>query len=379
MNSLNGLGFKPLVVKLNGNIDALVTDRANASALSSAIQKETGVRVPANTQSGGRVSFVLPDETVTSFMNASKTEKSLFSFNDSARTSNTKESTGSLFDTAKSEKDSDEADLLDSILIPSESSQVSSENNVTEITESGTSAESSVTPETAKTEATPAVQTPTGTVTTTSTTNAPATEAKPTEEEASKTTVTTTTTTTTTTTEKPKEAEKNNATADADKLKNERNQMLKNAFRELAGREPTEKELNEYRQKLESGTKLASLRSDIEKLFDKEDSGQVEVRINSLYENILGRKADKDGLEHYRGQVLGKNKSFSAIEKDMRQSDEAKKELGSDDEKRKNIIKETYLDSIGREPTEAEISDLLKNTDKSKPLDRQVKEKLEKK
>ena len=66
--------------------------------------------------------------------------------------------------------------------------------------------------------------------------------------------------------------------------------------------------------------------------------------VEDAYEDILGRKPDKEGLRNYRSKIIDEDWSEADVRKDLRQSSEYKKE---DTDK---IIKNAYSDLLDRKP-----------------------------
>ncbi|NCC61976.1 MAG: DUF4214 domain-containing protein [Verrucomicrobiae bacterium] len=69
--------------------------------------------------------------------------------------------------------------------------------------------------------------------------------------------------------------------------------------------------------------------------------------VEEAYEDILGRKPDKDGLRNYRSKIIDEGWSESDVRKSLRESSEYK---GQDTDK---IIKNAYEDLLGRKPDKA--------------------------
>ncbi len=96
---------------------------------------------------------------------------------------------------------------------------------------------------------------------------------------------------------------------------------LNELYEDILGRRADRNGLNTYARKLQSGWNLGRVRQDLA------ESNEAGDRINDLYRRVLNRDADAGGLKTYRRR-LAKDWSLQDVEQDIRQSDEARRVQG---------------------------------------------------
>lgn len=94
------------------------------------------------------------------------------------------------------------------------------------------------------------------------------------------------------------------------------------AFRDLLQREPTGRELREYRERIVAeGWSRDQLRDDIRsgREFRSREADRIIVRV---YRELLGREPDKSGWEHWRAKIVDHGWSEQRLRKTIREGDE---------------------------------------------------------
>jgi len=100
---------------------------------------------------------------------------------------------------------------------------------------------------------------------------------------------------------------------------------IKSAFKDLLGREPSASELRDFRGRfIDSGWDERMLREHL-RTDSHYRSDMANFIIGQAYLEVLGREADRGGLESYRKKVLNGNWTESDVKDDLRKSDEYRK------------------------------------------------------
>jgi len=118
---------------------------------------------------------------------------------------------------------------------------------------------------------------------------------------------------------------------------------IRQLYSSLLGRDADKTGLEHFLSKMDSGTTLDQVKSDI--------LNSSEYKIKSLYKSVLGRDADAVGLQHWTN-ALNSGASLSEIESAMRMSDEFWKRSSE-------FVTGLYKDVLGRSPDSAGLNTWL--------------------
>lgn len=97
--------------------------------------------------------------------------------------------------------------------------------------------------------------------------------------------------------------------------------QINEVYQDILGRRADRNGLNTYGRKLQSGWRLDRVRQDLA------NSDEARDRLNDIYRRILNRDIDSGGLKTYRRR-LADDWSLIDVEQDVRQSDEARRVQG---------------------------------------------------
>ncbi|NJR68336.1 MAG: DUF4214 domain-containing protein [Synechococcales cyanobacterium CRU_2_2] len=98
-------------------------------------------------------------------------------------------------------------------------------------------------------------------------------------------------------------------------------QQINEVYQDILGRRADRNGLNTYGRKLQSGWRLDRVRQDLA------NSDEARDRLNDIYRRVLNRDIDSGGLKTYRRRLAG-DWSLIDVEQDVRQSDEARRVQG---------------------------------------------------
>jgi len=123
----------------------------------------------------------------------------------------------------------------------------------------------------------------------------------------------------------------------------EARENIRNSYRQIIGRNPDSDTIRRYQVNLERGWSLDRVRQDIarsgERNRNRRDDrySRVEQRIDRLYREVLGRRADRAGLRTYSDRMLRGGWDENRVRQDLARSQEAR-----------NAINQLYREILGR-------------------------------
>ena len=113
--------------------------------------------------------------------------------------------------------------------------------------------------------------------------------------------------------------------ATAPALAQDYEKMITRAYDDVLGRKPDPSGMRTYRSKMiDEGWNEKDVRNDLRKSAEFR-VGDVDVVIRRAYEDLLGRKPDKSGLEMYRKRMLEDRWDERRVRDDIRKSEEYRK------------------------------------------------------
>lgn len=128
---------------------------------------------------------------------------------------------------------------------------------------------------------------------------------------------------------------------------------IKEAFSDVLGRKPNERETRRYRSLMEEENwTAADIREDLRQRDDyrrhslRTGHCDPEIIVRRSYQDVLGREPDQEGMRLYRSRVIDDDWSEQEIRDDLRKSPERAKLNGRWVEK---VIRRAYEDILNRE------------------------------
>lgn len=128
---------------------------------------------------------------------------------------------------------------------------------------------------------------------------------------------------------------------------------INRAFKSKLGREPTDRELRRYRNRMnEEHWTEADVRDDLEGRPDhaRHSSHKIENPeqvVRRAYQDILHRDPDSDGMRTYRSRIIDDDWSEQDVREALRKSDEYGPRSNESADK---IVRRAYQDVLGRAP-----------------------------
>jgi len=117
-------------------------------------------------------------------------------------------------------------------------------------------------------------------------------------------------------------------------------------FEDMLGREPTRREVREWRARSE-GMTVDDLEDEIRRTREFRNLTPERI-ITQAYRDLLGRDPDADGMRHYRRRMIERRWSAGDVREAIRTSDEYRMKEAD------LIIDRAFDDLLEREPTKAE-------------------------
>ncbi|HBA82717.1 MAG TPA: hypothetical protein DCZ95_01365 [Verrucomicrobia bacterium] len=100
--------------------------------------------------------------------------------------------------------------------------------------------------------------------------------------------------------------------------------IVTQAYEDILGRKPDKAGLSAYRSHIiDDGWSEQDVRNDLKKSDEYRTKGTDKI-VNDAYQDLLGRKPDRDGLESYRRHMLDDGWSEKDVRNDLRNSAEYK-------------------------------------------------------
>lgn len=131
--------------------------------------------------------------------------------------------------------------------------------------------------------------------------------------------------------------------------------IVNRAFEEVLHRRPDNQEMRHYRDLiLDDDWSEFQVRQDLSRQGGGRGRGGPEADpdmvINRAYEDILNRRPDPEGLRHYRSLMIDDGWSERQVRDDLRRSKEAR---GIPQQDPDTVIRRAYQDLLGRKPDPA--------------------------
>ena len=145
----------------------------------------------------------------------------------------------------------------------------------------------------------------------------------------------------------------------------EARENIRNSYRQIIGRNPDSDTIRRYQVNLERGWSIDRVRQELTRSRDgnrnrRDDrSFRVEQRIDQLYREVLGRRADQDSLRAYSDRILRAGWDYSQVRSELARSAEAREN-----------IRNSYRQIIGRNPDSDTIRRYQVNLERGWSIDR---------
>jgi TorA maturation chaperone TorD len=140
--------------------------------------------------------------------------------------------------------------------------------------------------------------------------------------------------------------------------------VIYRVFRDVLDREPTDRELQRYRQRMQdedwteqdlrnSLRRRSQFRESARTREDVRSTAEADRIIERAYRDVLDREPDASGLRNYRRSILEDDWSEADVRQSLRGSRESRGRAPATRESAEQIVRRAYISVLGREPDAA--------------------------
>ena len=140
--------------------------------------------------------------------------------------------------------------------------------------------------------------------------------------------------------------------------------VIYRVFRDVFDREPTDRELRRYRERMvadewseqdlrDSLRRRSQFRESARTRDEAPTSEEADRIVRRAYRDVLNREPDAAGLRRYRRSILDEDWSEAEVRAALRDSREYRQEGVTTRESAEQIVRRAYLSVLGREPDAA--------------------------